>query len=121
VNFHAGAGQSALVDAVEAGNFLVLVGEQRLPVEARFADDPAVAGGDVEILAPVRGVGEELLRDAADVDAGAAEAIGLGNRDARAVARGNAAGANAARAASDGEEVVVVLQVGAETGITSGS
>jgi hypothetical protein len=110
VDLHPGLLQHALVDAVEAGDLLVLVGEQRWPVEARLADCPAIGGGDVEILAPVRGVGEELLRDAADVDAGAAEAAGLGDRDARPVGRGDAAGANAARAASDGEEVVVELQ-----------
>jgi hypothetical protein len=54
----------------------------------------------VEILAEVRGVGEELLGDAADVDAGAAEGAGLRERDARAVARGNAGAADAARAAA---------------------
>jgi len=121
VNLHAGAGQSPLVDAVEARDLPVLAGEQRWPVEARLADRPAVRGGDVEILAKVRGVGEELLRDAADIDASAAEAVGLGDGYARAVARGDAAGANAARAASDGEEVVVELQGWCETGITSGS
>jgi hypothetical protein len=63
------------------------------------------------------GVGEELLRDAADVDAGAAEAVGLGDGDPDAIRRGNAAGANAAGAASYGEEVVVELQLR----ITSGS
>jgi hypothetical protein len=121
MDFHARLLQDVFVDAVEARDFLVLVGEQRLPVEARLADSPTIGGGDVEILSPVRGVGEELLRDAADVDAGAAEAVGLGDRRARAVGRGNAAGANTAGSASYGEEVVVVLQAGAETGITSGS
>jgi hypothetical protein len=123
MDLHAGLLQDALVDAVEAQNFLVLVGEQRLPVETRLAarrtECPAVGGGDVEILAPVRGVRKELLRDAADVDAGAAEAVGLGDRDARAIGRGDPAGANAARAASDGEEVVVERQREAAT--TSGS
>jgi hypothetical protein len=66
----------------------------------------------------MRGVGEELLRDAADVDAGAAEAVGLGARDLRAKRGGEAAGANAAGAASDGEEVVVELL---QVRVTSGS
>jgi len=44
----------------------------------------------------VRGVGEKLLRNAADVDTGAAEAPGFGDRDARAQVGGEAAGANAA-------------------------
>jgi hypothetical protein len=64
----------------------------------------------------MRGVGEQLLRDAADVDAGAAEAVGLGDRDLRAIAGGDAAGANAAGTASDGEEVVIELQWNATSG-----
>jgi hypothetical protein len=63
----------------------------------------------------MRRVGKELLRDAADVDARAAEAIGFGDRDLRAIARRDAADANAAGAASYGEEVVVELQGGAAT------
>src|SRR5258706_13500137 len=89
----AGELQHALVDAVQARDLAVLVGEQRLPVEGRLADVPAVAGGDLEILAEMRGLGEQLLRDAADVDAGAAEQIRLADRDARPVA-----GAEPARA-----------------------
>jgi hypothetical protein len=123
MNLHAGLLQDALVDAVETRDFLVLVGEQRLPVEARLADRPAIGGGDMEILAPVCGIGKKLLRNAADVDAGAAETIGLGDRDACAIRRRDPAGANAARAASDREEVVVELQGDeCEAGIvTSGS
>jgi hypothetical protein len=121
VDFHAGSFEHALVDAVQARNLAVLVGEQRLPVEVRFAGAPAVGGGDLELLAPMRGVGEELLRDAADVDAGAAERARFGDRDARAIGSGNAAGANAARAASYGEEVVVVLQLGGAAVTTSNS
>jgi len=59
----------------------------------------------------MRRVREELLRDAADVDAGAAEAVGLGYRYLRAVGGAYAAGADAAGAAPDGEEVVVESQV----------
>jgi hypothetical protein len=63
----------------------------------------------------MRGVGKQLLRDAADVDTGAAEAAVLGDRYLGAVAGGDAAGAYAARAAADGEKVVIEIQV------TSGS
>jgi hypothetical protein len=55
---------------------------------------------DLELLAPMGGVGEELLGNAADVDASAAEEIRLGDGDSRAVGGRNAAGANAARAAA---------------------
>jgi hypothetical protein len=58
----------------------------------------------------MRGVGKELLGDAADVDAGAAEGARLRDGDARTVARGNAAGADAAGAAAYGEEIVIETQ-----------
>jgi hypothetical protein len=63
----------------------------------------------------VRGIGEELFRNAADIDAGAAEAAGLGDRRARTEIGGEAAGANPAGAAAYGEEIEVDLQ------LTSGS
>jgi hypothetical protein len=107
---HARIHEHALVDAVQARDLAVLVGEQRLPVEARLARGPAVRRRDLEILAKVRRVGEQLLGDAADVDAGAAEAARLGDADARAVPGGDAACAYAARSASYGEEVEVVIQ-----------
>jgi hypothetical protein len=110
VNLDSGPGEHVLVDPVEASDFAVLVGEQRFPVEGCVADRPAEGARDLEVLAEMRGVGEKLLGNAADVDAGAAEAVGLGDRDFRSVSGGDAAGANAARAASYGEEVVVELQ-----------
>jgi hypothetical protein len=63
----------------------------------------------------VRGVGEQLLRDAADVDAGAAEAAGFGDRDARAEIGGDAAGTYPAGPSAYREKVVVELQVDAGT------
>jgi hypothetical protein len=114
VDLDAGVDQHALVDAVQPRDLAVLVPEQRRPVEARLGgrrtERPAVGARNLEILAEMRGVGEELLRDAADVDAGAAEAAGLGDRDLRAVAGGNAACAYAAGAASYREEVVIESQ-----------
>jgi len=64
----------------------------------------------------MRGVGEQLLRDAADVDAGAAELAGLGDRDFRAERGGDPARPYAARAAADGEKIEIERQ-----GATSGS
>jgi len=72
--------------------------------------------GDLEVLAEMRGVGEELLRDAADVDAGAAEAPRLGDGDAGAIGGGDAACANAARTAAYREEIEIETNV-----LTSGS
>src|SRR5437762_277174 len=114
-DFHSRTGQGALVEAVEALDLAVLVREQPGPVEARRAGVPAVGLCDLEILAEMRRVREQLLGDAADVDAGAAEAAGLGDRHARAVAGGHAARADPARAAADGEQIVIEAQ------LTSGS
>jgi hypothetical protein len=115
MDLDAGIDQHALVDAVQPRDLAVLVRDQGLPVEGAFADGPAVGAREREVLAEMRGVGEELLRDAADVDAGAAEAAGLGERDLGAVRGGNAAGANAAGAAAYREKIVV------ENQLTSGS
>jgi hypothetical protein len=115
-NLYAGLGQHALVDAIQARDLAVLVGQQRRPVEARLTDRPAEGARDLEVLAEMRRVGEELLRDAADVDAGAAEAIGFGDRDLGSVGCGDPARANATGAASYGEEVVIELQRCATSG-----
>jgi hypothetical protein len=111
-----GFDQHALVHAVQARDLAVLVLEQRRPVEARLAAQrPAVAARNLEILAKVRGVGEQLLRDAADVDAGAAEAAVLGDRDFRAVGRRNTTGTDSPGAAAYREEIEIEIQ------LTSGS
>ena len=68
------------VDAVQPRDLDVLVRDQALPLEAGRADVPAVRGGVGEVVPVVRGVDEELLRDAADVHAGAAEASLLDDR-----------------------------------------
>jgi hypothetical protein len=111
VNLDAGLDQHAFVHAVQARDLAVLVLEQRRPVEARFPYGPAIAARDLEILAEMRGVGEQLLGDAADIDAGAAEAAVFGDRDFRAVACADAARADAARAAAYREEVVIESQL----------
>jgi hypothetical protein len=111
MDLDAGLCQHAFIDRVEARDLAVLVPNKRGPVEARLADGPAVAARNLEILAEMRGVGEQLLRDAADVDAGAAEAAVLGDRYSGAVARGHAAGTDAARAAADREKVVIESQL----------
>jgi hypothetical protein len=108
--------QHVFVYAVQARNFAVLVLEQRRPVEARLAAQrPAVAARDLEILAKMRGVGEQLLRDAADVDAGAAEAAVFGDGDFRAVGGRDTACTDSAGAAAYREKIVIEGQ------LTSGS
>ena len=122
-NRNAGVHQGALVDAVQPVDLAVLVGEQPGPVEGRRGDAPAEVGGVLKVVAEVGGVGKQLLRDAADVDAGAAKAARLGDCDARAQVAAEAARANAARTAAYGEKIVVVLQDAPRltSGATSGS
>jgi hypothetical protein len=116
MDLDAGLDQHAFVHAVQARDLAVLVLEQRRPVEARLAAQrPAVAARDLEILAKVRGVGEQLLRDAADVDAGAAEAAVLGDRYLGAVRGRDTTCTDSTGAPADCEKIVIESQV------TSGS
>jgi hypothetical protein len=80
-----GIAQELDIDPVEAIDFGVLVGDQSRPVEARRPDRPAEAAGILEVLGKVGAVDQELLRDAAADDAGAADPIFLADTDARAV------------------------------------
>ena len=61
----------------------------------------------LEVLREVRGVHEELLRDAPDVDAGAAEEAFLGHRDAGAVAGRDAGRPGPSGPCPDDEEIEV--------------
>src|SRR3546814_5855461 len=99
-----------VVDLVEALDLPVLVRDQLRPVEAALAECPTIALGIVEVLTVMRGVGQELLRDAADIDAGPAEITLLGDCDPGAVIRREPARAHAAGTGADGEEVVIVLR-----------
>ena len=74
---HAAVHQDAAIDAVQALNLAILVGDQGLPVEGRAVDGPAVALRPADVLSVVRTVDQQLLRHTADVDAGAA---GSGSR-----------------------------------------
>ena len=68
--------------------------------------------GVLELLGEMAGVDEQLFRDAAADDAGAAEAVGLGDGDARAHLRGHARRAHAARTRADDEKIEIVLAHG---------
>ena len=87
----------------------VLVGDQRRPMESRRRHAPAVTGGVLEIVGKARGVDQELLRHAAANDAGAADAIFLGDHHPCAVAGGDARRAHAARTGANNEEIDVVV------------
>src|SRR5512135_94166 len=118
------ADERALVHRVQARHLPILAGDELRPVECRLADAPAVADRVLEVVAKMRRIGEQLLRDAADVHTGAAEAVAFRYRDARAVLRGEAARAHSARAAADREQVEIVARHGRRRScapVTSGS
>ena len=98
------------VETLQPGDFAVLVGDQRLPVERRLGDRPAVAGRILEMLRKLRCVDEQLLRHAAADHARAAVTKLLGNRDLLSERRGHPARTYAARAAADHEQVVVEIR-----------
>ena len=102
-----GALEQLAVDAVEAADLRRAPRLQGRPVEARGADAPAEAARLGEALGVVRGEAVQLLRNAAEIDAGAAERRVLGDRDSRAALGGQAAGANPGAAGADDEEIVL--------------
>ena len=103
----AGAVQQLAVDALQAGDLAVLGGDQLAPVMRPLVDGPAEAGGVVRPAAVFAGLHQQLLRHAADIDAGAAPEAFLGDADAGAVAGGDARAAHPGRAAADDEQIEV--------------
>ena len=75
-------------------------------------DGPAKAGGVLDLLMDMRAEHEQLFRHAAADHAGAAHPVLFGDHDLGAMAGGDARGANAARAASDDEEIDVEFSHG---------
>ena len=107
-HFRARIVEALAIEPFKAVDLLVLVGNQRRPVERTLAHAPAETGGVVEVLGELRGIDEKLLGHAAADHAGAAIAILFGDRDLLAEACSHATGAHATRTASDDEEIVVV-------------
>ena len=70
---------------------------------------PAEAGGVLDLVMDVRADHEQLFRHAAADHAGAAHPVFFGDHDPGAVAGGDAGGANAARTATDDEQIDVEL------------
>src|SRR5690606_5415111 len=103
----AGILEPLAVEAFEPGDFLFLVGDERRPVERRLADGPAITGGIGKMLGKLRGIDVELLRHAAADDAGAAEAVFLGDRDPLAEGGCDPRRAYAARPTADDKEIEV--------------
>ena len=110
--FHAGAVQQAAVDPVQALDLAILVRDQPAPVEGGLLRRPTETRSLAVVVREGRGADEELLRHATDVDAGAAKVPLRGHRHPCAMTGGHPAGAHAAGAGADHEEVVVVVRHG---------
>ncbi len=96
------------VKVFEARDFLVLAGDEHVPVEMGGRNRPAEACGVDNVFGVMARIDEQFLRDAAADDAGATERIFLGDCHARARLRRESARAHAARTAADDEEIVVI-------------
>lgn len=92
---HPAVHQQVAVDPVEPLDLAVLVADQGRPVELRLAGAPAIGPGLLEVLAEMRAIDQQLLRHAADVDAGATQVATLRHRDTGTEAGGEAGGAYA--------------------------
>lgn len=104
--------RARLLDIRRVGRFqprdlLVLVGDQRRPVEGRGRNGPAETGGIFQLVTDMRADHEQLLRHAAADHAGPAHAVLFRDHHARTVTGRDAGGTHAARAATDDKEVDV--------------
>ena len=102
---HLVAFERGRIGQFKTGDFTVLIGNQRCPVERRLAHRPSVAGGILEFVRKSGRIDQQLLRHAAADDAGAADAEFLGDHYARAVAGRDARGAYAPGPGADDEQV----------------
>ncbi|MNR06225.1 hypothetical protein D3C85_1222880 [compost metagenome] len=79
VQGHAAVDQQVAVDAIQAIDLAVLVGDQRRPVEVGLVQRPAKAPGLFEVFGKMRAVHQQLLGNAAHVDAGPPQITALGH------------------------------------------
>src|SRR5690606_36702345 len=79
------------------------------PVERWLIDAESVAGRIVEDLRNARGGPHDLLRHAADIDAGAADGTGFHQCNPRTVLRRPSGGGDTATAAADHDQVMGVV------------
>ena len=105
---HLVAVERVQIDAVQPVDLAQHIVAQRRPVERLALDLPAEAPRIDQILGKMRAIDEQLLGHAAADDAGAADAIFLGDGDARAMPRRNPRRPHPAGAGTDDEQVEVI-------------
>ncbi|MNX52158.1 hypothetical protein D3C86_828340 [compost metagenome] len=76
---HATVDQQVAINAIEAIDLAVLVGDQRRPVELRLIQAPAKTGSLLEVFGEVRTVDQQFFRHAADVHTGPAQVAAFGH------------------------------------------
>src|SRR5688572_10596803 len=108
-NLDARVAEDCPVNTIQSLNFFVFVRDELGPVEARV-HRPAKTCRIGKIFAVVRGVDEQLLGNAADVDASAAEITFLGDGDSGAERSRHPARAYAAGTRADCKKIVIVLR-----------
>ncbi|MNN26122.1 hypothetical protein D3C81_1396210 [compost metagenome] len=100
--------QQVAVDAVEALDLAVLVGNQGAPVEMPFFQGPTVTCGLLQFVRDMRAVHQQFFRHAADVDAGATQVAAFGHCHFCAEARRKARCAHTARPGTNHEQIKIV-------------
>ncbi len=103
--------QQVAVDAVEALDLAVLVGNQGAPVEVPFFQGPTVTCGLLQFIRDMRAVHQQFFRHAADVDAGATQVAAFGHCHFCAEARGKARCAHTAGPGTNHEQIKIVGHV----------
>ncbi|MNP27066.1 hypothetical protein D3C76_1199520 [compost metagenome] len=108
---HAAVDQQVAVDAVEALDFAVLVGNQRTPVEVPLFQGPAEACCLLKLIGHMGPVHQQLFRHAANVDASTTQVAALGHRHLRTKARSETRRTHTAGTGTNHEQIKIVGHV----------
>ncbi len=101
--------QRLRVEAAQAGHFGQHVVTQGRPIELRVFHVPAETTRVFKVFREMRAVHQQLLGHAAANDAGAADAILLGDCNSGAMGRGHARRTHTAGTGTDYQKIIVAL------------
>ncbi|MCY1174121.1 hypothetical protein D9M73_143100 [compost metagenome] len=105
---HPAVHQQIAVDAVEALDFAVLVGDQLAPVELGIFQRPAKACGLLEVVGEMRAVDQQFFWHTADVDTGTTQVTACGNRHFCTKACGETRRTHTAGTGTNHEQIKIV-------------